>query len=174
MCERHGVRSWFNGLGIYAGCALVLCLIGVVAFTFELQSPDFAQWDGIKIHAVTQNGLTYWTYHGQKHVKDNTLASAGNSRPVPTTVYLNRSDPSDETKAVIADPWNRWSSFALGVGWFIAAAAVMVIGVVRRSLRRRRRIQTMGTYGAGISDEVVRRLLAERAPIRRIDVRDDD
>jgi hypothetical protein len=148
MCDVLHMRRRFEGLGIFLGVASVFLVFGVLAVLLELQSPSFVQWNGIKINAYTQNGLTYYSYDGENYGIDNVKASVDDSRKVPTTVWLSKSDPGDSSRAYIENAWNRWTDF--------------VLGVIRRQLLFRRRIETMGQFGSGISDEAVRRYLARQ------------
>jgi hypothetical protein len=81
---------------------------------------------------------------------------------VPTAVWLDRDDPTDSSKAYLENPYNRWTDFVFVVGWFVVAAVILAAGFVRRWVRRRRRIYEMGRFGAGLSDEFVRRKLHAR------------
>src|SRR5437763_14640191 len=160
-------------MGVFAGAAAVLFVLGVLALLLEVQSPSWALWSGIKVHGITQNGLTYYTYRGESHAIDNRKASASDSTRRPTTVWLSRSDPTDESKAYIESPTTRWLDFTFVVGWFVVGLGLLVGGFVRRELRSRRRVERMGQSGSGLSDEVVRRILAERrGRAAHVDVRE--
>jgi hypothetical protein len=152
----------FGGMSAFVAGAGVLCLIGALSVLLEVQSPSFVQWSGIKVHATTQGGIAYYTYQGQSYAIDNRHASVSDQRKVPTTVWLKRSDPTDSTSAYVENAYNRWVDFGFTVGWFILAFGLLAAGFIRGRLRYRRRVRHMGEFGTGISDEVVRRLLAER------------
>src|SRR3954464_12661619 len=149
-------------MGAFAGAAAVLFVLGVLAFLLEIQSPSWALWSGIKVHGITQNGLTYYTYRGESHAIDNRKASASDSTRRPTAVWLSRSNPTDETKAYVESATTRWLDFTFVVGWFVAGVGLLIGGFVRRQRRSRRQIERMGQSGSGLSDDVVRRILAER------------
>jgi hypothetical protein len=150
------------GIGPFVGAATVFFVIGVLAVLLEIQSPSFVLWSGIKVQGTTYGGLTHYTYGGEKFAIDNTKAEAGDQRHVPTTVWLNRGDPTDSNNAYIENPFNRWLDFSIVVMWFFVAGLILAAGFLTRWRRRRRRIEVMGEFGAGISDEFVRRMLQDR------------
>jgi hypothetical protein len=169
------VRERFAGLGPFVGTAAVLFVIGIIAVLLELQSPSLVQWDGIKVHGVTTGGITYYTYGGQHYSVDNIHASANDRTRRPTTVWLDRSNPTDFNSAYIENAWARWLDFTIVMMWFFFAALILLAGLLRRRRRHRRVVATMGEFGAGLSDEVVRRLLEERRqPRPPVVIRDED
>ena len=162
------IRRHLTGMGPFIGAASVFAVIGFIAVLLEIQSPSFVMWSGIKVQGTTYGGLTRYTYHGELNTIDNLQASAADQRHVPTTVWLSRSDPEDSTKAYIESSRTRWLDFGFVVGWFVFAAAILAVGFVMRWRRHRRRIVVMGEFGAGISDEFVRRMLeSRRRPVQR-------
>jgi hypothetical protein len=170
------MRQRFAGSGVFLGTAGFFVVIGLLALLLEIQSPSWVQWSGIKVHGVTRNGVTYYHYGGERYVVDNPHAGARDSFP-DTVVWLSRSDPQDESKAYVANAWDRWLDLGAIAIWFVAALAFALVGLVRSRLRRRRRIETMGQFGSGLSDEVVRRILAERRarePRGRVPITGDD
>lgn len=175
MCHCRHVRDRFAGVGIFAAVAGVLCAIGVLAVLLELQSPSLVMWTGIKVRGTTQSGLTYYSYQGQNYSIDNPHAAANDPSEVPTTVWLSQSDPTDSTKTYIENVYTRWIDFGFVTGWFFAAAVLLAAGFIRRHLRLHRRVQSMGQFGAGLSDDVVRRLLTERkGDVPRVQVNLDE
>jgi hypothetical protein len=156
------VRERFQGMGPFAAVAAILFVVGVLAVLLELQSPSMVLWTGIKVQGTTQNGLTYYTYGNGSYAIDNSKADAGDARKRPTTVWLSHSDPTDSSKAYIENAYNRWLDFSFTTMWFILAFLVLAAGFIRRQLRLRRRIETMGEFGRGISDELIRRQLRAR------------
>jgi hypothetical protein len=165
---RAGVARVFDGMGRYVGVASVLCVLGVLAFLLEVQSPSWVQFSGIRVVGVTDHGLTYYRYDGQKYAIDNTHADVNTPRH-PTVVWLNRGDPTDSTKAYINNRWNRYLDLAFVSGWFVLAAILVIGGFLQRAHRRRLRIKAAGRFGSGVSDEAVGRYLAQQrqAPRRR-------
>ena len=162
------IRRFFTGMGPFVGVATVFLLIGFLAVLLEVQSPSFVLWSGVKVQGTTYGGLTRYDYGGEHFTINNPKAEAGDQRHVPTTVWLNRGDPSNSDKAYIENPFNRWLDFGFVVGWFVVAAAVLGAGFLTRWRRRRKRIVVMGDFGAGISDEFVRRMLdSRRQPVER-------
>jgi hypothetical protein len=149
-------------MGPFLGTAAVFAVIGFLALLLEIQSPSFAMWSGIKVQGTTYGGLTRYTYLGEPFTIDNRQAAAGDMRRVPTTVWLSRSDPADSSKAYIESTRTRWLDFGFVVGWFVIAALIVGAGFLTRWVHRRRRFVVMGEFGAGISDEFVRRTLEDR------------
>ena len=137
------MRQRFAGSGLFVGAAGFFFLIGVFALLIEVQSPSFVLWTGIEVHGVTRDGVTYYSYDGERHVVDNPHAAPDESDP-DTVVWLSRSHPEDESKAYIENPWNRWVELAFVAVWFLAALGFVVAGLLRAQLRMRRRIRTMG------------------------------
>jgi hypothetical protein len=156
------IRRFLAGMGPFVGVAAFFAVIGFLAVLLEIQSPSFVLWSGIKVQGTTYGGLTHYTYGGERFTIDNRKAEAGDQRHITTTVWLNRGDPGDSNKAYLENPYNRWLDFAFVVGWFVVSALILTAGFVTRWLRRRRRVVVMGEFGAGISDEFVRRMLDER------------
>jgi hypothetical protein len=156
------IRRLFTGMGPFVGVASVFMVIGFLAVLLEIQSPSFVLWSGIKVQGTTYGGLTHYTYNSEQFTIDNRTADAFDQRHITTTVWLDRGDPADSNKAYIENPYNRWLDFALVVGWFAVAAVILAAGFLSRWRRRRRRVEIMGEFGGGISDEFVRRMLADR------------
>lgn len=162
------MRRRLEGLAPFLGTAAVFAVIGALAMLLEIQSPSFVMWSGIKVQGTTYGGLTRYTYDNERFTIDNRQASAGDLRHVPTTVWLSRSDPDDSSKAYIESSRTRWLDFTFVVGWFFLAILIVTGGLLWRWRRRRRRIVVMGEFGAGISDEFVRRMLgSRRRPVER-------
>jgi hypothetical protein len=155
-------RSWLDGLQVYLGVALLFCCIGVLSTLLELQSPSWVQWSGIKVRGETVHGLTDYEFRGRHYTIDNVHASAADATPRPTTVWLDPSHPADSSRAYIENALDRWVDFAFVAGWYTVGLLIVGAGLWRRHRRRRRRIVTMGQFGSGISDEVVRRILSDR------------
>jgi hypothetical protein len=149
-------------MGPFAAVAAILFVMGVLAVLLELQSPSVVLWTGIKVQGTTQNGLTYYSYRGESYAIDNKKAAAGDSRKTPTTVWLSHGDPTDSSKAYIENPFNRWLDFSFTLMWWAFGVLILAAGFLRRQLRLRRKIETMGEFGRGISDELVRRQLQQR------------
>src|SRR3954465_9978668 len=167
-----GVRSrgarLFDGLGRYVGVASVCCALGVLAFLLEIQSPSWVQFSGIKVVGVTDHGLTYYRYDGEKFAIDSRVAAVNGPRR-PTVVWLDRGDPTDSTKAYIENRWARSLALAFVAGWFVIGAVLLAVGFLLRARRRRLRIGAADRFGSGFSDEAVGRYLARQreGPRRR-------
>ena len=156
--------GWSDGMAPFLACAAVLLAMGILAFLAELQTPSFVQWTGIKVHGDTNGGVTTYSYRGASYSIDNPDDSADDTRHLPTTVWLSRSDPTDTERAFIDSSWERWTDFVFVAGWFFAAVLLVVIGRVRLAVRRRRRDADLlhRTFGTGLDPELVQRLLAEQ------------
>lgn len=157
-----GLRRYADGMRGFMIAAGVLTVLGILAVLLEIQSPSFVQWSGIEVHGYTQGGITYYDYRGEAYTVDNTGADPSDQRKVPTTLWLHRSDPTDSTSAYIESGRNRWTDFGFTIGWFALAALIVAVGVLRQRRRWRYRVAHMGEFGHGLSDEVVRRIRADR------------
>lgn len=154
------------GMGPFFGMAAVLCFMGLLSILLEIQSPSVVMFTGIRVQGVTERGVTSYMWDGERHVINNRLEDF-RAPSHPTTVWLSRSDPSDETKAYIENAWSRWADVAETSGWFVAALGFVVAGMFRVRRNRRLRAEYLGRFGGGIPDELVRRLLAERRRVVR-------
>lgn len=169
------MRDRYAGMGPFVGVAAVSFVIGIIAVLLEIQSPSIVQWDGLKVRGVTTGGIAYYHYHGHLYAVNNPHASANDRSQKPTTIWLKRSDPTDFNSAYVENAWSRWMDFTVVTMWFFFAAIILAVGFLRRWRRRQRIIKTMGHYGSGLSDEVVRRLLEKRRqPRRPLLISDDD
>src|SRR5690349_4850609 len=101
MCQARCVRRAFDGLGIFIGGSAVFLVIGIFALVLEVQSPTWVLWYGVKVHGVTQYGLTSYRYKGVNYSLDNPQAAASDPRRKPTTVWLSKSDPTNTSKAEV-------------------------------------------------------------------------
>lgn len=169
------ISEWFDGMKPFVICAAVLVFFGALAVLIELQSASFAMWDGIRVHGDTYGGVTTYRYKGESYSIDNTRVSASDLRHIPTTVWLQRDDPTNTETAVFENPWDRWTDFVFLTGWFFGAFLFIVAGLTRALIRRRRHGVAMleENFGTGLDPEVVERILAQRRqPPRVIDVDD--
>ena len=142
--------------------AAVLCFFGLLCFLLEIQSPSFVLWHGIKVRGDTYRGVTTYTYDQERYSIDNPAVAADDLHHIPTTVWLPHSEPDNPERAYIENPWNRWTDFALVTGWFFAALALVLAGVIRLLLRRRRRdVVSDSGFGTGLDPGLVQRLLSE-------------
>lgn len=154
----------FDGMKPFVICAGVLVFFGILSILLELQSFSFVQWDGIKVRGDTYGGVTTYTYHGQTYSIDDPKISASDTRHIPTTVWLSRSNPEDPNGAMIESAWDRWTDFVFVTGWFFAALLLTAAGFIRTVFRRRRREVRMlhEKFGTGLDPEIVERMLTER------------
>ena len=155
--------AWLDGMKPFLIGAAVLCFFGALCFLLEIQSPTFVQWHGIKVQGDTYRGVTTYTYDGQRNSIDNVDVAADDLRHIPTTVWLPYSDPDNPERAYIESPWDRWTDFALVTGWFFVAFVVVAAGLIRASLRHRRRsVVLTSAFGTGLDPELIQRILRER------------
>ena len=158
-----GLRAMWDRIGSFRLAAAIMIVFGIFSLVVEVQSPSFRMFDGIKVHASTINGATTYTYKGEHfRIVDQVDRS---TRPHPTTVYLSRSDPTDASKAYIAQGSVWWIDVVTTVGPFVAAIALVLIGMVRDVRRRAAFADRIGLPGSGIPDYFVAQHLRElRAP----------
>ena len=158
------ISEVFDGMKPFVVCACVLLFFGGLAILVEVQSASFVQWDGIKVQGVTYEGITSYTYQGVHYSIDNRAISANDTRHLPTTVWLSRSNPGDSDQAFIESAWDRWTDFVFLTSWFFGALVFLAVGFVRQLLRRRRRevAALADNFGTGLDPEVVERILAQR------------
>ena len=128
------MRGRLDGTGLFLGIAGAFAVFGVLAFLLVIQQPSWVQWSGVKVHAVTIDGQTSYTYRGEQYQVDNPAAADEKGRH-PTTVWLSRGDPTNSAKAYVDSPSNRWLDFSLVMVWFAVGIGIATYGVVRR-LRR--------------------------------------
>lgn len=152
-----GMKPFFMGAAVLFGFGILVLLV-------QLQSASFVQWDGIGVRGDTYRGVTTYSYNGETYSIDNPDISVDDTRHLPTTVWLPRSNPDDPEHAFIDSPVDRWTDFVFLTIWFFGAAVVLTVGMVRLRLRRRRRDREAltTTFGSGLDPEIVERLLAER------------
>jgi hypothetical protein len=161
--RRTDTQDFVDGMKPFFMGAAALFVFGILVLLVQLQSPSFVQWDGIGVHGDTYRGVTTYTYNDETYSIDNTDVSVNDTRHIPTTVWLPRSDPDNPEKAFIESAVDRWTDFVFLTIWFFGVAVVLAIGMVRLRLRRRRRDREALTtaFGIGLDPEIVERLLAE-------------
>lgn len=128
--RRAGVADGF--LKPYRIGATVLLVLGVLCLLVELQSPSLIFWTGERVPGTNDGGIIYYTVDGEDRTLNDPRAAP--AQPEPVVVYV---DPEDATR-------DRSSNLALGfdaifvLSPFVAAAAVITIGLGRRRTFRRR------------------------------------
>lgn len=113
--------------------ASVLAVVGLLFVALVLQSSTAVLWTGTRVDGYSQGGITYFAYQGQPYTIVDDGRAAGDTARVPTAVYVPTDDPGQARQ----DSPLRWVDAASVLVWFVAAAAVLVSG----SVRRRRRIR---------------------------------
>jgi hypothetical protein len=118
--------------------AVVLLVLGVLCVLVELQSPSLVYWTGERVPGTNDGGIVYYTVAGeQRTLNDPREAPA---HPEPVVVYADPEDSSRDRQAGIGKVFD--AVFVLGP--FVAAGAVLVVGVVHRRRFLRRLARRMG------------------------------
>jgi len=132
------LKTWAERLasvtGWFGGCAVVLVFVGVLAVCTEVLSPSFLLWTGHAVPGLDLGGTVNYQYHGISY----TFEAHDRSQYAPpetVTVYL---DPSDPILAVEDKLSTRLFDATFVLTPFLAAAASVALGWLRRrrSLRR--------------------------------------
>lgn len=114
---------------------VALLVMGGVAVLVEAQSPSSIYWTGVAVSGSSERGLVYYRYHGQEFTIPDPRRGAADVRPVGVRVFLDPEQPS----IARTDGLARWTDAVLVLGWFVVAAALVPVGVLRQRRRRRRR-----------------------------------
>ncbi len=116
----------------YRTAAIVLLVIGVLCVLVELQSPSLVYWTGERVAATNDGGIVFYAVDGeQRTLNDPREAPA---QPRATAVYA---DPDDSSHDRLAGP-ARWLDAVFVLGPFVAAGALIMVGLLRRRGFRRR------------------------------------
>ena len=132
------MRSSRSGRGAYLKPyrvgAMILLALGVLVLLVELQSPSLVFWTGERVPGTNDGGIIYYTVDGE----NRTLNAPGEPppRPFPVTVYADPDDSSRDQASKLA----RGLDAVLVLSPFVAAGALMALGLVRR---RRLRLRTV-------------------------------
>jgi hypothetical protein len=121
-----GLSSTEGFLKPYAIAALALLVVGLLGVLIELQSPSLIYWTGERVQGTNDGGIIYYTVDEDQR----TLTAPGEppSRPQPVTVYA---DPDDSARDRAEKP-AKWFDAVFVLVWPVAAAAVILTGLVRR------------------------------------------
>jgi hypothetical protein len=139
---RPGGRLFEDGVRPSAVVAALLVLVGILFLVLLLLSPSHLYWTGRAVQGTDTGGIVYYKVDGQSYSVDDTGAATAGS--TPTTVYVDRSDPSN---ALVQRP-TRWIDAASVLVWFAAAAAVAALSASRRLRLGRRSAVTDASPGA--------------------------
>jgi hypothetical protein len=155
------LKRLFWGTGGLPWAGFVFAVVGVVFLILILLSPDGWQWwmDVKTVHAQEQNGIVSYSYRGH----DYTIDDIGSLRSGPRVVYLIPSDPAD---GALKTRFNRTFDWSITAGPLLIAVVFVSAGFVHKGLNRRRldaaRSSSEGSYGLGLDEDTIRRLLAQQ------------
>ena len=127
--DRGGSDDFLHPYRVGAAMFLVL---GVLCLLVELQSPSLIFWTGERVAGTNDAGIVYYTVDGQNRTLNDPREPP--PRPVPVTVYADPDDASQDRSSNLA----RGFDVIFVLGPFVAAGAVIIIGLLRRQRIRRR------------------------------------
>ena len=129
---RVRIGRWFDGLGLFVGPAIALFVLALLVVVLEVHTPEILLWTGHRVVGTEQGGIVLYRWHGESY----SLDAPGYGSAKAVSVYL---DPGDASNAVIDNLADRaFVGFLVG-GPVLAGAALITVGLVRRSISRRRR-----------------------------------
>jgi hypothetical protein len=132
---RGTIRTALDGSGPFLWAALLFSFLGGLLLIAQLQSHDLVIWNGHCISATEEGGLVYFQANGQSFAI-NDVASPANSPTRTVTICYYPSHPED---AVVLHPAAYWFEGSLIGLPFLAAAVILIVGLVIQPLRMRRR-----------------------------------
>ena len=116
----------------YRVAAIALLVVGVLCLLVEVQSPSSVYWTGERVAATNDGGIVYYVMDGEQRTLNDPREAP--VRPRATAVYA---DPDDSSRDLLAGP-GRWLDAIFVLGPFVAAAAMIMVGLLRRRGLRRR------------------------------------
>ena len=126
-------RPQSNGfLKPYRVGATVLLVLGALCLLVELQSPSLIFWTGERVPGTNDGGIIYYTVDGQNRTLNDPREPP--ARPEPVVVYADPEDASRDRSSNLA----RGFDLVFVLSPFVAAGAVVAVGLVRRRQFRRR------------------------------------
>ena len=132
MTSRAGGRTRDAFLRPYRIAAVVLLVLGALCVLVELQSPSLICWTGERVPATNDAGIIFYTVDDQQR----TLNDPHEAPPQPTAVTVY-ADPDDSSRDRVAG-FGRAFDAVFVLTPFVAAGAVLVVGLDRRRRFRRR------------------------------------
>jgi hypothetical protein len=133
------VRKWYDGSGWYVAGAVVLSVFAVLALLVGLQSPDHVLWTGQQVTGIEDQGIVYYSWHGQSYSID----VPGTASAKALSVYL---DPADPSQAMINNVFDRVVASVLTLGPAVAALVLLVLGGTRNYRWFRQKIKLVREY----------------------------
>ncbi len=115
----------------YRVSAIVLLVLGVLCLLVELQSPSTIYWTGERVLATDDAGIIFYTVDGQQRTMNDPHEAP--LQPKAVVVYADRDDSSRDRVAGYGKVFD--TVFVLTP--FVAAGAVIMMGLVRRQRFRR-------------------------------------
>ena len=116
----------------YRVAAVVLLVLGVLCVLVELQSPSLVYWTGERVSGTNDAGIIFYTVDGQDRTLNDPREAP--AHPEPVVVYADPEDGSRDRVAGVGKAFD--ATFVLTP--FVAAGAVIIVGLVRRRQLRRR------------------------------------
>jgi len=131
---RQRIRTSLDGSGPYLLAALVFLLLTTLLLIAQVESPDFVIWNGHCVPATEQGGLAYFQVSGQQFTV-NDVAAQPNAAGTVTVCYY----ASHPEQGVVLNPLERWFEASVVGLPFLAAVAILIVGLVIEPVRIRRR-----------------------------------
>ena len=132
MTARADARTRDGFLRPYRIAAVVLLVLGALCVLVELQSPSLICWTGERVPATNDAGIIFYTVGDQQRTLNDPHEAPLQPRAV--TVYA---DPDDSSRDRVAGFGKAFDAvFVLTP--FVAAGAVLVVGLERRRRFHRR------------------------------------
>jgi hypothetical protein len=133
------VRKWYDGSGWYVGGAVVLLVFAALALLVGLQSSDRVLWIGQEVAGTEDQGIVYYSWHGQSYSID--VPGTGSAKAI--SVYL---DPADPSQAMTDNILDRVVASVLVLGPALAAVVLLVLGGTRNYRWFRQKIKLVREY----------------------------
>ena len=142
--RRAGV-GYADATGCLGGVAVVVAILGLVAFLLETQAPSFQLWTGQAVTGLELGDTANFNFRGHEY----TFQAGGRSQDAPperVTIYFN---PGDPEVAAVDEPSTRILDATFVLTPFIAAALFALAGW--RRIRRMGRSAQSDTTGYGFA-----------------------
>lgn len=161
--SQGAISKWLGGMGGYPWVAVAFVVVAIGFFGSILVTPAGFRWwlEEQTVHGIEQDGIVTYSYHGvtYKFVDTSTAVPAGTVR---RNVYLIPSDPGHgQLTSYLANQIVDWVTTA---GALVISGLFVLAGMVRkRRLRRQleaaRGISPRQTFGEGIDDDIMSRMI---------------
>jgi len=135
-----GFQRLIDGTGWLGACAVILGIVGLLAFATIAASPDFLMWTGERIEGLDLGGTVNYTFDGRAY-SFQTNDRPENAPPLRVGVYLSPGEPGVAVE-------DRVSTRAIDTTFVMLplalAFACLLAGWWRRGRRRRRQTEGEG------------------------------